>query len=128
MGDTCRATRADQAGSAQYPAFYLRHSAFGGRQIRLQEPSKGAIAVGMGQPGGNGVGIVLVACVVLDSKATAPQRRIDLGDDRATRLYLPAVERPEMDAGAEPLSNEAQPGYAGMSGLRHRTLNIEVKY
>ena len=66
-------------------------------------------------------------CSPLLGKAAAPQRWIDFGDSRTFGRDIPAVERPEMDAGPEPLADIAQPGDAGMRGFRHRPLYVELK-
>ena len=72
--------------------------------------------------------VVLVARAPLLCEATAPQRRIDLGDSRTPARNIPAIERPEMDAGPEPLADIAQPGNAGMGGFRYRPLHVEMEY
>ena len=49
-------------------------------------------------------------------------------DGRPPGRNIPAVERPEMHAGAEALADEAQPGNPCMGGFRHRSLHVEVKH
>ena len=51
-------------------------------------------------------GIVLVACPVFAREIAAPQRRIDFGDSRTSGRDVPAIKGPEMNAGAEALTDE----------------------
>ena len=87
-----------QAGNTQYPPLHLRHCALRRRKYGFQECGEAAIPVSARQPGGNAIGVVLIARSPLLSEATAPQRRIDLGDSRTPSRDFPAVERPEVDA------------------------------
>ena len=55
----------DRAGNAQDPALQLRHLALTRRQVGFQQRGKAAIPVSARQPGGNAIGVVLVARAVL---------------------------------------------------------------
>ena len=71
---------------------------------------------------------MLVRRAVVAREAPAPQPRVDLDDRGAPGRYVPAVERPEVDARPELPADEAQPGDAGVRGLRHRALDVEVEH
>ena len=71
---------------------------------------------------------MLVLRAVRASKAAAPQRRIDLGNGGTPSRNIPAVERPEMHALAQPLADEAQPRNPGMGGFCYRSLHVEMKH
>ena len=117
----------DQAGNAQNPPLHLRHLALTRRQVGFQQRYKAAIPVGARQPGGDAIGVVLVARAPLVGEATVPQCRIDLGNCRTPGRDFPAVERPEVDAGPELLTDKTQPGNPGMGGFRDRPLHIEME-
>ena len=55
----------------QYPPFDLRHGKFARCQGRLEERAEAAIPVGAGEPGGDAVGIVLIARAALALEAAA---------------------------------------------------------
>jgi len=65
--------------------------------VGLQEAHERAVAVGACEPGGDAESIVLIGSATLRSEAAAPQRRIDLGDCRAARGDVPAVESEGID-------------------------------
>src|SRR5262245_3202232 len=94
------------------------------RKVGLQEARERAVAVGAREPKGDGEGVVLIGVAPFEREAAAPQRRIDLGDRRAAGGDAPAVEWPEMHAGAEPLADEAQPGNPCMARFRHGALHV----
>ena len=54
----------DQAGNAQYPALNLCPRALRWRKFGVQESRKAAIAVSAGEPGGDTIGVMLVAGAV----------------------------------------------------------------
>ena len=88
------------------------------RLFARQRRNKTAIPVSARQPGSNAKRVVLVSRSPLLSEATAPQRRIDLGDSRTPGRDVPTVERPKVDAGSKPLTDATQPGNPGMGGFR----------
>ena len=109
----------DQAGNAQDPTLHLRELAFGWHQVGFQECGKAAIAVGARQPGGDAIGVVLIAVAAFTGEAAAPQRRVDLGDGRPPSRNVPPVKRPEMYTSAETLADESQPRDPGMGRFRY---------
>ncbi len=50
-----------------------------------------------------------------------------IGDDGPAGRGGPAIEGPEVDAVAQLLAEEAQPGEAGVGGFRHRPGHVEVE-
>ena len=114
-------------GTPTDPSLHLPDYALRRRQFGFQERGETAIPVSVRQPGGNAKRVVLVSRSPLLGEAAAPQRRIDLGNCRTPGRDFPAVERPEVDAGPEPLADKAQPGNPGMGGFRDRPLHIEME-
>ena len=113
--------------NTQNPSLHLRDGFFLWRQVWLQEACKAAIPIGVGKPGGDGEGIMLIAGAVGAEVGVAPERGIDLGNGGFTPRNLPPVKGPEMYARAELLADEAQPGDARMGGLGDGALHIEMK-
>jgi hypothetical protein len=95
------------AEDAQDPALDFTHGALIGPQIRVEVCGKVAVLVGVRQPRCDAVGVVLVIGAGLSVETTTPERRIDFGNGRASRRYIPAIERPEMHARPEFLADEA---------------------
>jgi hypothetical protein len=56
----------------QYPSLDPRHGAFGWRQVGFEKRSEATIPVGMGEPGSDAIGVMLIARPALTSKATTP--------------------------------------------------------
>ncbi len=52
---------ADQPRNAENPTFGLRYSAFRRRQVGIEGCGEAGVPVGAGEPGGDAVGVVLVA-------------------------------------------------------------------
>jgi hypothetical protein len=116
-----------QAADAQDPALDLRDGPLGRPQAGVQQGGEFAIPIGIGQYGGDAQCVLLVAGALTPGEAARPQCRIDFRDGGSAGRYGPPVERPEMHARLELLADEAQPRDAGMGGLCHRSLHIEVK-
>ena len=58
--------------NAQYPTLYLCDGALGRHQFGLEERSEATVLVGAGKPGGDAVGVMLIAGPVLTGKAATP--------------------------------------------------------
>ncbi len=111
----------------EYPALDPCNSLLRSAERRLEERCECAIVVRTCEPGRNAVGIVLVLCSILALKAASPERRVDFGNNRASRRYVPAVEGPEVNSPPESLADQALPGKSRMRRLRDRTLHVKVK-
>lgn len=105
---------------AQYPTLEGGHLPLGGGKPGSEGGAKAPIAVGLLQPRGRAVGVVLIGRPSFRREAVLPHGRIDLDDGRAPRLRLPSFGRPEVHAPPETLVQEAQPRNAGVPGLGHR--------
>jgi hypothetical protein len=70
---------------------------------------------------------VLVGVSSLGRDRPVPQCGVDLGYDRFSARWLPAIERPEVDVITELLTEVTQPGQAGVRRLCHASLNVEMK-
>ena len=71
---------------------------------------------------------MLVPRAVRASEAVVPQSGIDLGNGGAPGRNVPAVERPEVHALAQPLADVAEPRNTGMSGCRDLSIYSESEY
>src|SRR5262245_29428089 len=98
---------------SQYPPLDLRHRPFGWRKVRLQEPVKRPLPIGACQPGSDAKGVVLIGGAAFIRIASAPDRRIDLGNDRTPRRHLPSVEWPKMHPIDTVTTNKSQPRNPG---------------
>jgi Transposase DDE domain group 1 len=95
------ARKAPSIAHTQNLALDLRHRSLGHRQVRLQEASESAVAIGARQSSGDAEGIVLIGGAALAREAATPQRWIDLRNDRTACENVPSSEWPKMYAVAE---------------------------
>jgi len=124
----CQSRQVEFARHPENPPLHLAHSLLRRRQFGLQEPGEAPIAICERQPGCDAERVVLVAGAVCPSEAAAPQGGIDFSDRGPAGRHLPPVERPDMYARTKALPKEAQPGDAGMGGLGHGALHVEMEH
>ena len=96
--------------------------------LRAEKPFEAAIIIRSLQPFGDSEGVLLVGRPSLARERPFPERRVNFSDDRAIERNAPAVERPEMDAVFDLLSDIAQPRDTCVRGLRHRPLHVELEH
>jgi len=61
------------------PAFYLSFGAVNGRQGGCEKSRKAIIEIGLAQPGGDGVSVVLVRGAAFGGEGMLPEGGVDLG-------------------------------------------------
>src|SRR5574337_21828 len=119
--------RAWASGYPKDPALQLGCLALRRRKWRVQVMSEGVATNCLFQPSCNCIGILLVGCSIPPGVAVPKNGWIDLGNDGFLVRNLPAVEGPDVDAVTQLRPEKPQPGNAGMGGLGHRALNVELK-
>src|SRR5271156_4805152 len=70
---------------------------------------------------------MLIRGPILAGEAPGPHPGVDFSDGGAARGNLPPVERPEVDAFAESLTNEPQPRNSRMRRFCHRAQRAEIE-
>ena len=113
---------------AENQAFDLRDGALRRREFRGAKPSELPVPVGLAQPRGHRVSVVLVGAAPIHGIGVFPKGRVDLHHSRAACQDLPAVKRPEMHPLAQLPAQVQQPRYPGMRGLGDLARHIEVKH
>ena len=101
----------------QYPPLDFGLSALGRSKVWRQPRHQSPAAIRLRQCRRHAKGVMLVAGSVTSRVVLAPQRWIDLGNDRSAGRRRPPIEGPEVDMIAELLPNEAKPRDTGMGGL-----------
>lgn len=112
---------------AEDPAFDFRGGLFLRSEGRVEEAGERVVEIGALQPGGGGVGGLLISIPVRGGKPTHPQGGVDFREKRGPGRTLPSIKRPDVRPGSAGLAKVAQPGEPGVGGSRDLSLNVELE-
>ena len=101
-----------------YPALYFGLGTLCRRQGRCEPARQAASQIGLPQPGGHRLGVVLARAAALRRKRPLPQGGTDLGQRGATGADPPAGERPEVNPLPQLARSTKFLAVQGSSGVR----------